>query len=113
MVHKARKHKYTNELGDKVFDEKNENTNRLYLEGISLEKLFGSSNKAYNRRSDNVRTRFKKEAPTHQVIEPLTKTDENMLPISAHKHDHYNRYQKDSTIPRAKRKGPVSHLVEY
>ena len=84
--------------------EKDEKSNRLYLEGISLEKLFGSSNKAYNRRSDNVRTRFKKEAPTHQVIEPLTKTDENMLPISAHKHDHYNRYQKDSTIPKAKRK---------
>ena len=27
-----------------------------------------------------------------------------MLPISAHKHDHYNRYQNDSTILKPKRK---------
>ena len=77
--------------------EKVERQNRFFLQGVSLDELFKMNGGPFNRRSDQDRTRAKKEAPSHQVLDKVVNTGNKGLPISGDRLIHVTRNQKHNT----------------
>ena len=105
----------------KKSSDKEEKSNQLYLQGVSLENIFASNTRNYNRRNDQVanfenafglnsatstrRTdkvtkRTKKEVPLYQVLDQVVNTDSNLLPLSGDRLRKPNRYKKYDTAHR-------------